>query len=60
MEKIHFNRKSYPHFKSLFFKKNGVIHEVIHVIHKKEGKKCGLHSAESKRTFCGHVIKMEI
>lgn len=60
MEKIHFFEKSYPHFKSPIFKKNRVIHGVIHFIHNKFHKIPGLHRTESKHAFCGHVIKIKI
>ena len=36
--------KSYPHRKMWKYRKKGVIHQVIHIIHRKKEKNIGLHS----------------
>ena len=38
--------------------KNRVIHEVIHIIHRKVGKKSGLHSKIIECLFCEEIIKL--
>ena len=48
----------YPHFGDEKFQKNGVIHEVIHIIHRKVGKKSGLHSKIIECLFCEEIIKL--
>jgi len=50
--------KSYPHQKSPKNRKKRVIHEVIHVIHRKKGGKSGLHSKKSECMFCEEIIKL--
>ena len=35
-----------------------VIHEVIHIIHRKVGKKSGLHSKIIECLFCEEIIKL--
>ena len=40
-------------------RKNRVIHEVIHIIHRKSDKFCGLHSKTSEQKFCAHTINMQ-
>ena len=37
---------------------NRVIHEVIHIIHRKVGKKSGLHSKIIECLFCEEIIKL--
>lgn len=49
--------KSYQHTKVPKKGKNRVIHEVIHVIHKKISKKRGLHSKKIEHPFCEKLIK---
>ena len=39
-------------------RKNRVIHEVIHIIHRKTGKKSGLHSEIIECLFCEEIIKL--
>lgn len=39
-------------------RKNKVIHKVIHIIHIKTGKKCGLHSKKIECPFCKKIIKL--
>mgnify|MGYP001649966267 FL=1 len=39
-------------------RKNRVIHEVIHIIHRKVGKKSGLHSKIIECLFCEEIIKL--
>lgn len=39
-------------------RKNRVIHEVIHIIHRKVGKKFGLHSKIIECLFCEEIIKL--
>ena len=39
-------------------RKNWVIHEVIHIIHRKVGKKSGLHSKIIECLFCEEIIKL--
>lgn len=51
-------RKSYPHQKRWKYRKNEVIHEVIHVIHKKVYKNTGLHSKKTEQKFCTQIIKL--
>ena len=46
-------QKSYPQCR-----KNWVIHEVIHIIHRKVGKKSGLHSKIIECLFCEEIIKL--
>ena len=46
------NRLSYPQWKERFYRKKRVIHEVMHIIHKKTGEKTGLHRSENERAFC--------
>ena len=38
--------------------KNRVIHEVMHIIHKKVDNLCGLHSEKKERAFCVQIIKI--
>lgn len=38
--------------------KNRVIHEVMHIIHKKVDNLCGLHSEKKERAFCIQIIKI--
>lgn len=39
-------------------RKNRVIHEVMHIIHKKVDNLCGLHSEKKERAFCIQIIKI--
>ena len=50
--------KSYPHQKSPKNQKKRVIHQVIHVIHRKKGEKIGLHSKKNEYMFCEEIIKL--
>ncbi|MEY8331854.1 hypothetical protein AALB53_01825 [Lachnospiraceae bacterium 47-T17] len=52
--------KSYPHGKRWIYRKNRVIHEVIHVIHRKSYNLRGLHSKRKEQLFCAVAIKMGI
>lgn len=36
------------------------MHEVIHIIHRKSYKFCGLHSKKSEQMFCAVAIKFRI
>ena len=49
--------KSYPRQKSPKNRKKRVIHQVIHVIHRKNDLKSGLHSKKNEYMFCEEIIK---
>ena len=51
-------RKSYQHRKRWKYRKKGVIHEVINVIHRKKAKIIGLHSKKREQRFCTQIIKL--
>ena len=51
-------QKSYPHQKLWKYRKNWVIHGVIHVIHEKKGENIGSYSKKCKQMFCEHIIKL--
>ena len=50
--------KSYQHRKKWKYRKKGVIHEVINVIHRKKAKIIGLHSKKREQRFCTQIIKL--
>ncbi len=50
-------KKSYPQCRN-GKQENRVIHEVIHIIHRKVGKKSGLHSKIIECLFCEEIIKL--
>lgn len=49
--------KSYSHFVKRIYRKKRVIHQVIHIIHRKCYKFRGLHSKIIEQKFCAYVIK---
>ena len=51
-------QKSYQHRKRWKYRKKGVIHEVINVIHRKKAKIIGLHSKKREQRFCTQIIKL--